>query len=71
MFGITPPEENEDGSAEVKVSSVALQLGLRKPPDIRVEEYYPTFLNMAKNFMEGGLQRQPHLRAFRKPFISK
>lgn len=32
---------------------IAIQLGLRKPPDIRVDEYYPTFLSMAKNFMEG------------------
>ena len=32
---------------------IAIQLGLKKPPDIRVEEYYPTFLSMAKNFMEG------------------
>ena len=44
--------EKTEGS-EVKESSVALKLGLRKPPDIKVEEFYPTFLNMTKNFMEG------------------
>ena len=32
---------------------IAIKLGLKKPPDIRVQEYYPTFLSMAKNFMEG------------------
>ena len=44
--------DKTDGS-KCKESGIALKLGLRKPPDIKVEEYYPTFLSMAKNFMEG------------------
>ena len=32
---------------------VAVKLGLKKSPDLRMEEYYPTYLSMAKNFMEG------------------
>lgn len=32
---------------------MAVKLGLKKAPDLRVEEYYPTYLSMAKNFMEG------------------
>ncbi len=39
-----------EGSLE---EAIAVKLGLKKPPDINVEEYYPTYLNMAKNFMEG------------------
>lgn len=34
--------------------SVAVKLGLKKPPDIQTEQHYPTYLSMAKNFMEGG-----------------
>jgi hypothetical protein len=32
---------------------IAIKLGLKKPPDICVQEYYPTFLSMAKDFIEG------------------
>ena len=35
-------------------ASVAVKLGLKKAPDIRTEQHYPTYLSMAKNFMEGG-----------------
>ena len=33
--------------------SVAVKLGLKKSPDILAEQHYPTYLTMAKNFMEG------------------
>ncbi len=39
-----------EGSLE---EAIVVKLGLKKPPDINVEEYYPTYLNMAMNFMEG------------------
>ncbi|XP_064388294.1 paired amphipathic helix protein Sin3a-like isoform X2 [Halichondria panicea] len=69
---VTSLEELNGGdgveSAEVKESSVALQLGLRKPPDIKVEEYYPTFLNMAKNFMEGNIDTTTYEDTCREMF---
>lgn len=40
---------------ESRTSGVAAQLGLKKPSDVQVEDLYPTFLNMAKNFMEGNI----------------
>ena len=43
----------EEEDQQPKSVPIAIQLGVKKPPDIRVEEYYPTFLSMAKNFMEG------------------
>ena len=42
------------GERGIANKHVAIKLGLKKPPDLRVEEYYPTYLSMAKNFMEGG-----------------
>ena len=32
---------------------MAVKLGMKKAPDINVEQHYPTYLSMAKNFMEG------------------
>ncbi len=46
---VTVVTEREGGLEE----AIAVKLGLKKPPDINVEEYYPTYLNMAKNFMHG------------------
>ena len=45
-------------SSEGALKDVAVRLGMKKPPEIHVEEYYPTFLNMAKNFMEGVCARE-------------
>lgn len=44
-------ESSTDGGGANK--DVAVKLGLKKAPDLRAEEYYPTYLSMAKNFMEG------------------
>ncbi|KAL5469519.1 hypothetical protein EMCRGX_G030782 [Ephydatia muelleri] len=46
---------DDERTHESRTSSVAAQLGLKKPSDIQVEDLYPTFLNMAKNFMEGNI----------------
>ena len=53
IFPTLLPYAGKTNGSKCKESGVALKLGLRKPPDISVDEYYPTFLNMAKNFMEG------------------
>jgi len=45
--------EKEAAEGCVTNKDVAVKLGLKKAPDLRVEEYYPTYLSMAKNFMEG------------------
>ena len=55
------PCAGKTNGSKCKESGVALKLGLRKPPDISVDEYYPTFLNMAKNFMEGIYRISPSL----------
>ena len=48
LVSVKEEEEQQPNSVPI-----AIQLGMKKPPDIRVEEFYPTFLSMAKNFMEG------------------
>ncbi len=44
--------DGEGGEATMG-ESVAVKLGLKKSPDILAEQHYPTYLTMAKNFMEG------------------
>ena len=43
----------EEGMVMGGGESVAVKLGLKKSPDILAEQHYPTYLTMAKNFMEG------------------
>jgi paired amphipathic helix protein Sin3a len=55
------------GKAGVE-TNVAVKLGLKKMPDIQVDEYYATFLNMAKNLMEGNIDSTTYEDTCREMF---
>ncbi|XP_019864517.1 PREDICTED: paired amphipathic helix protein Sin3a [Amphimedon queenslandica] len=64
---MTIQEHNNNGTPSSQ-ESIAVKLGLRKLPGIQVDEYYPTFLNMAKNFMEGNIDSSSYEDTCREMF---
>jgi paired amphipathic helix protein Sin3a len=59
---------NNNNNTLTLQDSIAVKLGLKKLPGIVVDEYYPTFLNMAKSFMEGSVDSSSYEDTCREMF---
>jgi paired amphipathic helix protein Sin3a len=61
-------EGGEEEGETAAGGNVAINLGIKKSPDIQIDEYFPTFLNMAKNLMEGNIDSTTYEDTCREMF---